>query len=208
MIRRVLPRRAWLAAATLLLVARVSAGTGPTSRPPEWAQPVVPTSLGNCFRVSDELFRSAQPRARDLPALEALGIRAVLDLRRYHADSDEFRRAGFALAAEGMGAGSVTVAQLVAALRKFRAAPKPVLVHCWHGSDRTGFFVAGYRIIIQEWAPEAAIAELEQGGFGFSPWRYRNIVRCLAEMDVASVRRQVLGPETTTVPGAAAVTRP
>ena len=177
-----------------LPIIAVAAGPAP-GRPDTWARPVAGTTLKNCFRVSDELYRSAQPRARDLPALGALAVKTVLDLRRYHADSVQFQRAGFHLEAEGMGAGNVTVPQLIAALRKFRAAPKPVLVHCWHGSDRTGFFVAGYRIVFQGWSRDAAIAELKQGGFGFNAARYPNIVRVLAGLDADSVRRQVLSAD-------------
>jgi hypothetical protein len=79
-----------------------------------------------------------------------------------------------------------------------------VLVHCWHGSDRTGFFVAGYRIICQGWSREAALEELQRGGFGFHAFWYPNIVRCLAGLDVEEVRRQVLAPENGAVTNPAA----
>jgi tyrosine-protein phosphatase SIW14 len=172
----------------------------PPDRPAAWAQPVKGTTLENCFQVSEELFRSEQPHPADLASLRMLGVKTLLDLRHRHADSQRFADAGLFLIDEGMRAGDVTVDELVAALRKFRTAPKPVLVHCWHGSDRTGFFVAGYRIILQGWTREAAIDELRHGGFGFHASWYPNIVRCLAEMDVASVRRQVLGEDAGAKP--------
>jgi protein tyrosine phosphatase (PTP) superfamily phosphohydrolase (DUF442 family) len=161
------------------------------ARPAEWAQPVVATTLGNCFRVSAELFRSDQPHAGDLPALRQLGVKSLLNLRQYHTDDPRFRSAGLVLLDEGMRAGDVTVDELVGALRKFRAAPKPVLVHCWHGSDRTGFFVAGYRMVCQGWSREAAIDELRRGGFGFHACWYPGIVRRLAALEVDEVRRRV-----------------
>jgi protein tyrosine phosphatase (PTP) superfamily phosphohydrolase (DUF442 family) len=154
------------------------------ARPAEWAQPVAATTLGNCFRVSAELFRSDQPYADDLPTLRNLGVKSLLNLRQYHADDPRFRSAGLVLLVEGMEAGDVTVDELVRALRKFRAAPKPVLVHCWHGSDRTGFFVAGYRMVCQGWSREAAIVELQRGGFGYHAFWYPNIVRRLAALNV------------------------
>ena len=48
-----------------------------------------------------------------------------------------------------------------------RRASGPVLVHCLHGSDRTGTIVAMYRIVEQGWTREAAIAEMTGGGYGY-----------------------------------------
>ena len=164
----------------------------PVERPAEWALPVAPTTLGNCFRVSADLYRAEQPHPSDLAALQSLGVKSLLDLRGHHADSEMFARAGIILLAEGMRAGDVSADQLVAALRKFRSAPKPVLVHCWRGSDRTSFFVAGYRIIIQGWSREAALEEMRHGGFGYHATWYPNIVQCLAGLDIEQVRRRML----------------
>ena len=165
--------------------------TAPHVRPAAWAAPVSNTSLANAYRVSDELFRCAQPDARDLGDLQALGIRSVLDLRAHHTDAPAFAQNGLTLLAEPMNAGDVTVAQLAAALRKFRAAPKPVLVHCWRGSDRAGVFVAAYRLVFQGWTREAALDEFRHGGFGFSEMWYPNLIQLLETLDVADLRRQV-----------------
>jgi protein tyrosine phosphatase (PTP) superfamily phosphohydrolase (DUF442 family) len=161
-------------------------------RPAEWAAPVIDASVENCFRVSDELFRCEQPAKRDLDDLQALGVRTLLNLRRYHTDSPDFTKAGLTLVAEQMDAGKVSIDQLVAALRKFRAAPKPVLVHCWHGSDRTGTFVATYRMVFQNWPRAAAIDELRHGGYGFHESAFPNLVTLLETMDVEAVRRRVM----------------
>ncbi len=42
-----------------------------------------------------------------------------------------------------------------------------VLLHCYHGSDRTGASVAMYRIIFQNWSTTDALAEMKHGGYGF-----------------------------------------
>ena len=40
-----------------------------------------------------------------------------------------------------------------------------LFVHCGGGHDRTGMMVAVYRIVIQEWTKEQAIAEMKDFGF-------------------------------------------
>ena len=172
------------------------AGPAPTPtrarpRPAEWAAPLIESSLENGFRVSAELYRCEQPSTADLGDLRTLGVRSFLNLRRHHTDSADFARAGVTLLVEPMDAGKVTVDQLVSALRKFRAAPKPVLVHCWHGSDRTGVFVAAYRMVLQEWPRAAAIDEFRNGGFGYHARTYPNLVTLLETLDIESVRRRV-----------------
>ena len=181
------------------LASVVLAASGPApaparvrARPAEWAAPIIETTLDNCYRVSAELFRCEQPAQRDVPDIRALGIRTLLNLRQYHTDSPDFARAGLTLVAEQMSAGRVTVDQLVVALRKFRAAPKPVLVHCWHGSDRTGAFVAAYRIVFQDWTTAAAIDELRRGGFGFHESAFPNLVPLIETLDVATVKKRVM----------------
>ena len=161
-------------------------------RPAEWAAPVIDSSLGNCFCVSSELFRCEQPATSDLADLHALGARSLLNLRHYHTDSADFAKAGLTLLAEPMSAGSVTVDQLVAALRKFRDAPKPVVVHCWHGSDRTGVFVAAYRLVFQRWTRAAAIDEFRRGGYGFHEASFPNLLTLLETLDIEAMRQRVM----------------
>lgn len=44
-----------------------------------------------------------------------------------------------------------------------------MVVHCWHGSDRTGAVIAAYRIVQQGWSQHDAIDEMINGGYGFHP---------------------------------------
>lgn len=164
----------------------------PRPRPAEWAVPMLNVSLENCYRVSDELYRCEQPGKRNIAELQALGIRSILNLRHWNTDPKALQQAGFTLLVERMAADSLTVDQLVAALRQFRSAPKPVMVHCWHGSDRTGSFVAAYRIVFQRWTPAAALDELRHGGFGYHEKWFPNIVTLFETLDAAELRRRVL----------------
>ncbi len=177
------------------------AGT-PRVRPSCWAEALVDTSLENAYRVSADLYRCEQPGAGEIDDLKALGVRSILNLRNHHTDSPAFARAGFVLLAEPMNAGEVTEDLLVAALRQFHSAPKPVIVHCWHGSDRTGVFVAAYRIVFQGWTREAAIDEFRHGGYGYHKRWYPNLVELLSTLEIERVRQKVLaqGPGAATPP--------
>jgi protein-tyrosine phosphatase len=158
-------------------------------RPSEWAQPVPGLALDNCYRVSADLYRSEQPAQSDLPALKNLGIRSVVSLYQFLPDSRAFEQAGFRLFQYRMAAGSVTEEDLRRALASIRDAPKPVLVHCWRGSDRTGAVVAAYRIAFQGWTREQAIDELVNGGYGFHASSYPNIVTLIQSLDVGKLKQ-------------------
>jgi protein tyrosine/serine phosphatase len=176
----------WFAAAVL------AAGPAPRERPAQWATPVINTTLENCFRVSADLLRCEQPEPKDIADLRALGVKSILNLRRHNTDPKELERAGFKLLLQRMEADDLAVDDLVAALRIIRDAPKPVMVHCWHGSDRTGSVVAAYRIVFQGWTREAALDELRHGGFGYHEKWFPNIITLFETLDVEKLRARVM----------------
>lgn len=49
------------------------------------------------------------------------------------------------------------------------ACYQPLIIHCQHGRDRTGFLAAVYRIEIQGWSPQAAWDEMLRLGHGALP---------------------------------------
>ncbi len=161
-------------------------------RPVNWAQPVINTTIGNLHKVSHDVFRAEQPDKKDIPDLEKMKIKTLLNLRERHKDDAVFQKSGLGLIHYQMSAGSVSVNDLVSVLKLLRKAEKPVLIHCWHGSDRTGFVVAGYRMVFQNWTREAAIQELRLGGFGYHSRAYPNIIKTLEEMDIETLRKSVL----------------
>ena len=69
---------------------------------------------------------------------------------------------------------------------------RPLLVHCRHGSDRTGLVCATYRVLVQDWTKEEAIEEMLLGDYGFHTY-FSNIVSFIRNLDVEKAR-QMLKP--------------
>jgi len=175
---------------SLLLLVAPALSAEPRLRPASWATPVLAEHLENGYRVDARLFRSAQPDAAGMHELEQLGIKRVLNLREYHDDQDENGATGLELFRVPMNAATIRDAEVVAALRIILASEEPILVHCWHGSDRTGTVVAMYRMVVQEWPREAALDELVNGGYGYHAV-YGNIPDYLEQVDLEKIRRQL-----------------
>lgn len=168
-----------------------SACAEPRVRPTEWAQPMLDVKLGNFYKVSDELYRSRQPGDEEMEQLAAMGIRSVLNLREYHSDDDEAAATGIKLYRVPMNAGDINDELVTKALDALAAAPKPALVHCWHGSDRTGAIVAMYRMVFQGWPRQQAIDEFLNGGYGYHRSVYPNIEHYLETVDITGFRQRV-----------------
>ena len=67
----------------------------------------------------------------------------------------------------------------LAALRKAFADPNqwPVFVHCKDGKDRTGYAIATYRVIEEQWEAESAIQEMFDFNFNSIFFRSPRFVR-------------------------------
>src|SRR5262245_58122811 len=93
--------------ALFLCACGTTVAENPEARPARWAQPVPGTPLENLHKVSAELYRCEQPSADDMRALEALGIRSVVNLRAFHTDRDEVGSTSLELREVPMRAGSL-----------------------------------------------------------------------------------------------------
>lgn len=143
----------------------------------------------NLYQVDARIWRSSQPTPHDFRHLRQQGIGEVLCLRRWHSDKHE--APGMKLHHIRMNAGEIRDEDIVAALRVMVSAEKPLLVHCFHGSDRTGVVVAMYRMVVQNWPREKAIAELTDPRHGHHADVFPNIRRYLETVDVGGIRREV-----------------
>ena len=154
------------------------------------ASPVLP-EVENSYRVSPELYRSGQPDEEGFRTIEQAGIKSVLNLREYHSDDDEAAGTRLKLLRYPVAAGSVTEEDILNILNLLRTAPKPVLVHCWHGSDRTGITIAAYRIVEQGVSVEEAEKELTDDRFGHHEFWYGNLRKLLHSTDWNALRNRL-----------------
>ncbi len=163
----------------------------PRVRPSEWADPIIGAQLHNIYKVSDKLYRSEQPDEEEFKELSELGIGEVLNLRQYHSDNEEAEGVNLRLHQIKISAGDISEEQVIAALRIIQNSESLILVHCWHGSDRTGAIVASYRVVVEGWSKEQAIDELINGGYGYHESIYPNVVDLIQSLNVEQIRREI-----------------
>ncbi len=178
--------------ATFVLVTTVAVASEPApDRPASWAQPVKLDGVPNLHKVSDTLYRSAQPTALGMKNLKQMGIITVVNLRSFHSDRKEIGKTGLEYEHIYMKAWHPERQDIVRFL-KIATDPKrtPVLVHCLHGADRTGTMSAIYRIVVQGWSKEAAVREMTEGGYNFHAV-FGNLPRWIEELDIESIKKDV-----------------
>lgn len=168
-------------------VLMVQSGVGEAHARPETDLP----GVENSYRVSNEVYRSGQPDEEGFRQMAQAGIRTVINLREYHRDDKKAAGSGLQLLRYPVAAGEVTLDDLESILRMIRQAPKPVLVHCWHGSDRTGIVIAAYRIVEQNISVEEAEKELTDERYGHHEFWYGNLRRLLRETDWKAFKKRI-----------------
>jgi protein tyrosine/serine phosphatase len=134
---------------------------------------------GNVHAVTDgAVYRSAQLKADSLTAtIEKYGIRSVLNLRGASVGDDWYMEEVSVLASHrvlrydvGMYASDEPSADTVRSiLHILRTAPRPLLIHCNGGSDRTGYVAAIYKHFVEGRSPEEAERQLSFR-YGHFPW--------------------------------------
>jgi protein tyrosine phosphatase (PTP) superfamily phosphohydrolase (DUF442 family) len=176
--------------ALVLLNAAYGAETSPANRPAHWAKLIQMEGGPNLHKISDTLYRSAQPSAEGMKNLKAMGIETIVNLRSFHSDRDEIGDTGLAYEHIHMKAWHAEEEDAVKFLQ-IVTNPKrwPVLVHCQHGADRTGTMCALYRVTVQGWSKEEALKEMTQGGFEFHGI-WENLIQWINGLDIETIKKR------------------
>ena len=144
------------------------------------------------YQLNDSLYRAEQPNKKGFTELEALGIKTVINFRRKVDDTKRARHTEIQLERIPLKASELDQNHIVQVLKLIQDAEKPVLIHCWHGSDRTGAIAAAYRIVVDNWTKEKAIAEMRLKELSHHEKRYPNVALLLEELDVDEIKSQLI----------------
>lgn len=126
-------------------------------------------ATGNFHEViAGELYRSAQPSADDVHAYaKDHGIRTILNLRNekrtdwYRDEAQAASESGVTLIDFPMSSSRELPIEEAQKLAKIMAdAPKPLLIHCEHGANRTGLASAIYVGAVKKLSESAAEFQL------------------------------------------------
>ena len=191
----------WLPALGLALIALINtavahADDATSTRSLEWAQPV--GNQYNLYQMTPALYRSALPDSNAAPLLEKLGVTTVINFLP-ESDADWLKAPGIRQVQLSYRTNHVDDSDVLAALRAIKEAEAEgsVLMHCKHGSDRTGLMAAMYRVVIQGWSKEEALNEMTLGGFGTSNG-FKDGVRYMMRADIDKLRTALANGDCST----------
>jgi tyrosine-protein phosphatase SIW14 len=173
----------------------VSGCAGPTmitdSRPSGWSQKIELDGFSNIYKIDEHVYRSEQPHVDEMNTLSEYGIKSVLNLRSVRNDNREARGTKLTLHHVPINTWRMSYEDLIKAMVILRTSDKPVVVHCLHGSDRTGCVIAAYRMIEYGWTREEAIKELVEGGYGYHEKWFPNIIELINSLDTEKLKKDV-----------------
>ena len=175
------------------------------ARPAQWAQPIA--TQYNLYQMSPTRYRSALPDSAAQPLLDKLHIATVINFLP-DADSSWLNTPGVAQVQLPYRTNHVDDADVLAALRAIQTAQAqgPVLMHCKHGSDRTGLMAAMYRVVVQDWSKEDALKEMTQGGFGENS-HHKDGESYMMKADIPQLRAALSSGACSTSPFATCVVK-
>jgi protein tyrosine/serine phosphatase len=138
--------------------------------------------LPNLHKVSDTLYRGAQPLNGFARKLGELGVKTIINLRGVdeisQGEQKEAEAAGlryFNIAMPGLSAPSDDQVSRVMAIID-NPESQPVFIHCKRGADRTGTIAAVYRMSHEGWNAERALAEAKHFGMSWAEFGMKGYI--------------------------------
>ncbi|MEG0488195.1 MAG: dual specificity protein phosphatase family protein, partial [Acinetobacter sp.] len=150
----------------------------------------------NFYQISQTVYRSEQPNTEVISELQKNHIDIVINLRNRNKDKSVLADQSFKLIHVPINTWAINRNDLLMVMQTIQAAEQKnqkVLIHCYHGSDRTGASVAMYRIIFENWSIDDALNEMKHGGYGFHPI-WVNIEKLFTPENVKWIREQLANP--------------
>ncbi len=163
-------------------------------RPTHWAKEL--NRAENFYQISADVFRSEQPDVNLVPQLKQNRIDVVINLRSRDLDSTQLKDQNLKLIHIPINTWSINredLLQVMFEIQQAKAFEQKILIHCYHGSDRTGASIAMYRIIFEDWSTQNALDEMKYGGYGFHPI-WINIEKIFTPENIKWIREQLSNP--------------
>lgn len=163
-------------------------------RPIHWGQII--DQKTNFYKISDSVYRSEQPSHELLPFLQQHKIDVVINLRSRDKDTKILKNYPIQLIHHPIHTWALDRKDLLQVMKSIQIAQnnnQKVLLHCYHGSDRTGASIAMYRIIFENWTTQEALNEMKHGGYGFHPI-WVNIEKNFSPENIKWIRQQLSNP--------------
>lgn len=178
--------------ALAITLAACSTSKNITERPANsehWAKLV--DREANLYNLDNKLFRSEQLSPQAYTLLKQQGIYTIVNLRFFDRNDDfqAFGNTDLKLVNTPLLTWAISTKDVANVLWEIEQNQKhgAVLVHCYHGADRTGLISAMYRVVYQDWSLDEAKREMLQGGYGFhSIWK--NIENFFTEQNVKEIK--------------------
>lgn len=178
-----------LAAVTLVLYSMaVAVGCSarhkhtPAVNTPSVAEKIYVPGVADFGKVNDFLYRGAQPKDNGVEQLKGLGIDTIIDLRgELHGLIEKERQQAESLGMRfinlpGSGWATANDEQIAQFFSLIRERPRrKIFIHCWLGGDRSGMFIAAYRIAFEGWSAQQAIQEMRS--FHYLQFWHPNMAR-------------------------------
>ena len=122
--------------------------------------------VSNFAKVSDALWRGAQPSVDGFRNLEKMGAKTVVSFRHDHDDLALLKGTRLKYLRIPSYAFHPTEEHVLQFLKVIEdPANWPVYIHCAQGRDRTGYNTAAYRMVFQGWRADDAIQEMNSFHF-------------------------------------------
>lgn len=165
--------------------------TAPLLVSSQTADKIESLGLDNLHRIDSGVYRSEQPKSEQFKVLGEYGIKEVISLRYWNSNKKYYNdNKDIVFHRVRMNAHNINDYDVVKALKIIKNRKGPILIHCQHGSDRTGAIVAMYRIVFQNWSKEEAIKELKSEKYGFHKV-YLNVPLYIENADIDLLRKQL-----------------
>lgn len=154
---------------------------------------IVPIGIPAFGRVDDGLYRGGQPSEQGFSELKQMGIKTVISLKVFGSDRKylvpldmQYEHISF----KNYHPEDEDVMKFLKIVTE--PSNRPVFLHCHEGTDRTGMMVAVYRIVVEGWTKERALAEMK--AFGFNEI-WGSLENYIEELDVSKIKYELTSTE-------------